>query len=317
MAATKRTGLRMRKGFPEGPEPCNRKAVPPVIRPVNWTAPDGSRLGGVRWEPVGETRARVIAIHGLSCRAEDFSPLALTLVDSGIRVEAWNLRGQGLDPDPRRRGTWLDVEGTLTDLEAFAGTDDLPLFLCGESMGAKLAICAAARAEWKARLAGLLLFVPVIGLARKTPSWIRHLLRGIAAVAPNVPLKPGWFISGKDAMPPLTRIRSRQQELMTAPHRLGPLGVRFLVQMGDLIERAAATAPEVETPVALFSAGHDAFLRTEQTEAFFQRIAAKDRTHFHYPESFHQLLYELNTAEVLRDALAWIEARIPTGQTSR
>lgn len=282
-----------------------------------WTAPDGSRLGRVRWEPSGPPRARVIALHGLSCRAEDFSPLGRAFADRGFRVEAWNLRGQGLDPELERRGTWLDVDGVLADLAAFAGTADAPLFLCGESMGAMLAIRAAARPEWKRRLAGLLLFVPVVGLAQRTPAWVRNLLRVTAAVAPRVRLKPGRFISGKDAMPPLTRIGYRQRELMTAPHRLGPLGVRFLVQMGGLIESSAAAAPALETPVALFSAGHDAFLRTEQTAEFFDRIAAADKTHFHYPESFHQLLYELNTAQVLRNALDWTEARLPTSGTSR
>lgn len=285
--------------------------MPVIPRHDTWTTSDGTRLGCVRWKPTEKPRARVIALHGLSCRAEDFASLGSALAIHGILVEAWNLRGQGLDPDRTRRGTWLDVEGMVADLAAFAGDDDTPLFLCGESMGALLAIRAAVRDEWKKRLAGLLLFVPVIGLARKTPPWIRALLRVAGAVLPTVRLKPSWFVSGRAAMPPLTRIARRQHELMTAPYRLGPLGIRFLVQMGNLIDSAAAAAPELRTPVALFSAGHDAFLRSEQTAEFFARIAAGDKTHFHYAENYHQLLYELNTAQVLRDTIDWIEARLP------
>ncbi len=277
-------------------------------QPDSWTAPDGTRLDVVRWVPAAGIRARVVALHGLSCRAEDFAPLGEALAARGVSVAAWNLRGQGMDPVRARRGAWLEVDGMLADLAAFAGEDDRPLFLCGESMGALLAIQAASRDPWRRRLAGVLLFVPVVGLAQKNPAWIKPLLRGLATIAPNLRVKPGWFVHGAASMPKLTRVAARQHELATAPHRLGPLGIGFLLRMGALIDGAATLAPRLEIPVALFSAGHDAFLETEQTDAFFAQIASADKIRFHYAESFHQLLFELNTAQVVADAGAWIEA---------
>jgi alpha-beta hydrolase superfamily lysophospholipase len=283
-----------------------------------WSAPDGTRFRRMRWRAESAPRARVIALHGLSCRSEDFSPLAERFGERGILVEAWDLRGQGLDPDPTRRGAWLEIDGMLADLAAFAGEPtELPLFLAGDSMGALLAIQAAARPEWRSRLAGLMLFVPVVALARENPRWVKPTLRFLSAILPGLRLKPSWFVQGSGEMPVLTRIPERQHELATAPHRLGPLTFSFLANMGDLIETAPPAASKIRTPTALFSAGHDVFITEAQQCAFFADIAAPDKMHFHYPEAFHQLLFDLDAEQVLADATAWIEARLPTTPSLR
>jgi alpha-beta hydrolase superfamily lysophospholipase len=282
-----------------------------------WTAPDGSRLGRLRWLPDGTRRARVVALHGLSCRVEDFAPLGEMLRGRGIALEAWNLRGQGLDPVSGRRGAWLDVDGMLADLAAFAGEpdSDIPLFLCGESMGALLALQAMTREPWRSRVAGLLLFVPVVALAQKNPKWTKSLLRHVSLLVPGLRLEPSWFVHGSASAPPLTRIPEYQAEFETAPHRLGAVTLGFLAQMGELIEAAMPAAPQIEVPVALFSAGHDAFIKTEQTGEFFDLLASRDKTHFHYPESYHHLLFDLDADQVLAAAASWIEARLSTPRT--
>ncbi|MDD5198319.1 MAG: alpha/beta fold hydrolase [Terrimicrobiaceae bacterium] len=283
-------------------------------RPEIWTAPDGSRLGCVRWCPQATPRAGIVALHGLGCRAEDFAPLGEALSARGIGLAAWNLRGQGLDPVVSRRGAWLDLEGMLADLEEFTAqsfNEGLPLFLCGDSMGSLLAIQAAARAEWRRRLAGLLLCVPVVGLAQKNPHWMKSLLRAVATVAPGLRIKSDWFVNGNTGPLQLTRIPERQHAVETAPHRLGPVTAKFLVCMGDLIEAALPAAAELDLPVAVFSAGHDGFVLAGQTREFFEKIHARDKTHFHYSEGYHQLLFDLDAAQVVADATAWIEARLP------
>jgi alpha-beta hydrolase superfamily lysophospholipase len=284
-----------------------------------WTAPDGSPLGRMRWLPkTVPPRARVVAMHGLNCRREDIAPVGECLSSRGIAVEAWNLRGQGLDPQLRRRGAWLEVEGMLADLEAFAGeATEVPLFLCGDSMGALLAIQAASRSPWRERLAGLLLFVPVVGLAQKNPAWVKSVLKALAGAFPKLRLDPSWFVQGSAATPQLTRIPERQLAVETAPYRLGPTTLGFLASMGDLIEAALPAAPQLQTPVALFTAGHDVFVTPEQQREFFERIGAEEKTHFHYPESYHQLLFDLDADAVLADAAGWIEARLATRTSPR
>lgn len=281
----------------------------------SWTAPDGSKLGYKIWPAAGVPRATVVALHGLGCREDDFAPLASAMGAKNIRLAAWNLRGQGLDPDFNRRGAWLDVDGTMADLDGFIGmlpVENEPIFLCGDSMGALLALQAAMREPWSDTIAGLLLFSPVVGLAQKNPPWLKSLLLAIARIAPGLRLKPSWFVHGKGAAPQLTRIPERQQAVITAPHRLGPTTIGFLASMGDLIDAATPAAECLNVPVAVFSAGHDAFVTPGQTRDFFASIRARDKAHFHYQESYHQLLFDLDAPQVVADALAWIEARLAT-----
>ncbi len=282
--------------------------------PSTWISPDGTRLGYRVWTPPARTRATVLALHGLGCREDDFAPLGDNLRRNEIQLIAWNLRGQGLDPVAARRGAWLDAGGVLADLESLqrqAASGPSPLFLCGESMGALLALQIATHAAWADRLSGVLLFSPVVALARENPPWMKSLLRAASKIVPDFRLRPGWFVHGSAAMPPLTRIPERQEYLATAPHRLGPLTLGFLASMADLIEAASPAAPSLELPVAVFSAGRDVFVTSAQTREFFDRIASADKTLFHYEESYHQLMFDLDAERVVADAAEWLRRRLP------
>ncbi len=289
-------------------------------RSDTWISPDGSRLGYKVWCPGEPPRATIVALHGLSCRESDFDPLGQAMSEKNIRVAACNLRGQGLDPVLKRHGAWLETEGMAADLEAFVEKivpDNEPLFLCGDSMGALLSLQAAIQKPWRNRIAGLLLFSPVVALAQKTPALLKSLLTAVSRIAPRWRLKPSWFVHGKGVAPQLTRIAERQHAILTAPHRLGPTTIGFLVKMGDLIAASTPAALRLTVPVAVFSAGHDAFVSAGQTQEFFALIRSPDKTHFHYAESYHQLLFDLDAPRVLADAVTWVETRLPTNTSTQ
>jgi alpha-beta hydrolase superfamily lysophospholipase len=115
-------------------------------RPFQWNGHDGAGFPGLVWEPLGEPKAQVLCIHGLSGAAADFGPLGRQLAAQGFTVWAINLRGQGNDPDHRRRGHFLDPHEWRADLAAFADAhlDGRPLHLVGESMGSLVSVDAVA-----------------------------------------------------------------------------------------------------------------------------------------------------------------------------
>lgn len=278
-----------------------------------WEASDGSQLAWKKWLPDGPPRAQVIASHGMSCWVDDFDPLGEVFAEHGIALAAWNLRGQGCDPNVSRRGAWLDVTGWLGDLSGFAkfvDAGDLPLFLCGESMGALLSLQAASRDPWKTRISGLLLFVPVAKLAQKNPPWMKSFLRWMSDTFPALRLNASWFVHGRPTTPQLTRIPERQHYVETSPHQLGPVTLGYLASMGELIEASIPAAEALELPVALFSAGHDAFITASQTREFFGRIHSADKTLFEYPDGYHQLMFDLDATKVVNDAARWIESQL-------
>lgn len=299
----------MSKGFSEGFDPCNRKAVTEVL----WTAPDGTQLGSRAWMPAGKPKAIVLAMHGLGCRAADFEPLGIELKKRGVAVCAWNHRGQGLDPDVKRRGAWFHLDQMLIDLKSYADTvttGDTPVFLCGESLGALIALQATTTEPWSGTIEGLLLFSPAVALSQKNPPWLKTTLRAVGRALPGLRLRPGWFVHGSGSMPRLTRVEERQKYLTTAPHRLGPLTLPFLASVGDLIEASLTTAARVDVPVAMFSGGNDVFTTPLQFEEFFAALRTADKTHFQYPEGCHQLLFDFDASKVVEEAAGWLLNRI-------
>lgn len=277
-----------------------------------WKASDGSMLQMKVWLPADGPKAWIVAMHGLNCCFDDWQPLAGAMLNSGVALAAWNLRGQGLDPNPSRRGAWLDVHGMIADLERFLDEikpESRSLFLTGDSMGALLALRAATDPGVRERISGLMLFVPVVALAQRNPPWIKGVLRLVSRLWPSLRLNPSWLVHGRAHTPQLTRIAARQVAFESAPHRIHRQTPGFLADMGDLIESAGPAAEALTVPVAVFSAGRDVFVRTSDTEAFFRRLAAKDKTHFHYPEGYHQLLHDLDAGKVVADAVRWVHQR--------
>jgi hypothetical protein len=53
-------------------------------RPFQWNGHDGAGFPGLVWEPLGEPKAQVLCIHGLSGAAADFGPLGRQLAAQGF-----------------------------------------------------------------------------------------------------------------------------------------------------------------------------------------------------------------------------------------
>lgn len=297
--------------LPRRPRTVQQKFMPVVE--TKWTASDGTMLCGKIWLPEDSPKGWVVAMHGLNCCVDDWIPLAEPLQHIGVALAAWNLRGQGRDPVIARRGAWLDVQGMIEDLSLFFDEIDpgeVPVFLAGDSMGALLALRASTAPAITRRIAGMLLFVPVVLLAQQNPPWIKGAMRFVSRIAPALRLNPSWFVHGRSQTPKLTRATERQAAFEAAPHRMHRQTLGFLADMGDLIESAFGSAGKVETPVVIFSAGHDAFVPVAAIEDFFRAIAAGDKVHYHYAESYHQLLHDLDSRRVSGDAVRWIEERL-------
>jgi acylglycerol lipase len=280
----------------------------------DWEAPDGVVFPCERWLPVGQARGTMICVHGLSGAATDFLTLGELLHKAGLACFALNLRGQGSDPHRRRRGATLDLGDISRDISSFADAMhsvkvERPLWLCGESMGALILAWMLAGKRFQRPIAGAIFSVPVVGLIKPTPWIVRQIVRTIARVVPGLRFFPSWFISGK--LEPLRVTRDEEFELRvrSAPHYLNAFTFRFLHQLGMLIESSAQVAAEMETPCLVLAAGQDVFLRPEQVRAWFERLAAADKTFRLYPEAYHLLWNDWDKELVLADILAWLNER--------
>ena len=166
---------------------------------IEWKTFDGEQRIAHAWKKKG-SKAAVACIHGMGGSGEEFHPLPHKIDDCSFY--ALELRGQGCDAVNSRRGVALDLESQINDIGAFLMAIRLehpeePLFLMGESMGALLSAAYMARgAQPGLRTVpdGLILSVPVVGLASPVPTILRGLLRLVGTVAPKVRFSPSYFV---------------------------------------------------------------------------------------------------------------------------
>ena len=84
---------------------------------------------------------------------------------------------------------------------------------------------------------------------------------------------------------------------------------RFLHQLGELIESSELIAAKMKTPCLVLAAGQDVFLHPQQVRAWFDRLAAADKTFRLYPEAYHLLWNDWDKDAVLADILGWLNER--------
>jgi alpha-beta hydrolase superfamily lysophospholipase len=271
-----------------------------------WRTEDGEERQAHAW-PAENSRGVVACVHGLSGSGEQFAPLPERLGE--FSFYALDLRGQGSDPLEVRRGLALDLEWQMRDVGAFlkavgAAHSGEPLYLMGESMGSLLSASYAARAG--GGIEGLILSVPVVGLAREVPAPVRWVLRVLGKTFPKWRLSPSRFVNGKSIAPPITRDRVYQDSLREKPHHISNFSLGFLAELGELIDGSHEVAGRLELPVLVLAAGQDCFVRVDQVEEWFQGVASRDKTLRVYPEAYHLLWHDWDREKVVADLGGWL-----------
>ena len=283
----------------------------------SWTAPDGSTFPYSHWPADGAApRAVLVAVHGLSGAALDYEPLGSRIAPLGFMTYAPELRGQGNDPLPARRGDLDRIETWFTDLRAFiararAQHPGLPFFLYGESMGAAILTRYLAQASAAEQPSGLILASPVVALKEHPPWWINLIFRALLLVAPRFRIDVRKFAKKDEAPKLVTRDEAHRDWFRTAPHKLEVFTVRFFKCLQGLIAGCDDAAVHLRMPVLIVYAQHDIFIPPTLIEQFFERLGSPDKERTLYPESYHLLLHDHDREQVLERVTTWLEKRIP------
>ena len=144
-------------------EPAGPSVMAPRLDGEGVVMPDGAELPLRSWLPEGNTRAVVIALHGMNDYSNAFEAAGKQLATAGIAVYAYDQRGFGQSPHV---GRWAGMETMANDLKtvrAVIGSrhPGLPMYLLGESMGGAVAIVARTDPEPVAA-DGLILVAPAV-----------------------------------------------------------------------------------------------------------------------------------------------------------
>lgn len=281
-----------------------------------WEAPDGTRLPVAEWIPSGRCRGVLLCVHGLGGAPGDFEPVGERMSAGGFPVVALTVRGQGLDPDPRRRGHQMEPSVIGRDLvglmeDGMARYSGLPVYFLGESLGALLVANALVRErKLRERVRGVIFSAPVVALARENPRLVKVLLRAIAGMAPRLRFRHSWFVTGKGRAPQVSRDPEWVERQKSGPQYIPAFTVNMLSRVGELIDSSERMAEAVTVPSLVLAAGRDVFVRVEQVEGWYRRLASPDKMLNVYPDAYHVLWNDWDRERVLADMEDWLCQRL-------
>ncbi|MCQ4159410.1 lysophospholipase [Roseomonas sp. GC11] len=296
-------------------EPAGPAIATPAWRPEqdSFLAADGARLRLHRRDPPPGVapRAVLLALHGFNDHAGNFLVDGFgDLAAAGVQVYAYDQRGFGASP---HRGVWAGAESMVADAaEALrllrTRHPDLPLFLMGESMGAAVAVLAAA--EQPLPVQGLILMAPAFWSREAVGPVAVGLFWLVAHSVPALAFPPGaGNISASDNIAALRRF-SRD-----------PLTIkdtRFDAAWGlfGLMDRATLALPGCcGLPTLVLQGAKDRVVPPDITRRALARMG-EDVALARYPEGWHLLLRDKVSATVIPDLLAWMAqpgAALPSG----
>lgn len=277
----------------------------PAFDDASFTMADGAVLPYRLWQPAGEIKAVILALHGFNDYSRAWEMPAETWAKAGIATYAYDQRGFGAAPQP---GIWAGEVALTNDLRAAvalvaAKHPGVPVFVAGESMGG--AVIMAAHAGGGLGVAkGAILSAPAVR-GRETLSWwsnawlwiLAHTIPGFAPTVEGTGIRPS------DNIPML-------RELGRDPLVIKRTRVDALYGLVGLMDAAYAAAPAFDAAALFLIGANDNLIPDAAMGAMLDRLpktgARKVKT---YTTGFHMLLRDLGRAKVQADVADWVLER--------
>lgn len=295
-------------------QPPGLDRVAPSLQSDRIVMSDGAALPLRQWQPVGQPRAVILALHGFNDYSKAFEEPARSWTQHGIATFAYDQRGFGETP---YRGLWPGETRLIEDLRAAAALvrahyPTTPLYLLGESMGGAV-IMAAATSTDPPSADGLILSSPAVW-SRQTQGPIQSGFLWLAAhTVPWMELTgEGLEIHPSDNIPML-------RELSLDPLVIKETRVDTIYGLVNLMDLAYEATPRLKGRSLMLYGSNEDIIPEDAVIATLRRLpvdsASRPRVAL-YPKGYHMLLRDLNAAAVCNDVAAWIDdpaAPLPSG----
>ncbi len=279
---------------------------------------DGLRLPVRSWPAQGRGEGRetaiIVAVHGFGDYSNNFALPGPWWAERGITTYAYDQRGFGATP---YFGIWPGTARLTADLRDFVGLvrrrhPGRPLYVVGVSMGAAVALAAAAGAGTEFA-DGVVLVAPaargratmnpvmrgMLWLAAHTMPWNNADGRGLGIRASdNIPVLKAM------SRDPLTYKRAR---------------IDVIYGLVNMMDAGFAAAPRQSVPILVLYGARDEVIPAGPVEMLVSRLSSSYRLVL-YPEGWHLLLRDLQAETVWRDIAAWVAnpaAPLPSGLERR
>jgi len=211
-----------------------------------------------------------LLIHGFTATTAEVRMLGEYLYERGYTVSAPLLPGHGTTPQDMNRQHWKDwvnaVERAYQELKTRGGC----VFICGESMGALLALYAASEHP---EVAGVVLYSPALRVAHHASTMLR--VRALYRVVPHVK-KPARQPSAADAR--------------WKGYAVNPL--RALVQLNELQRAVRHRLSRIRQPLLVIQGRLDQSIDLKSGEIILNAVSSTDKQFHWLDESTHCVLLD-------------------------
>jgi len=277
----------------------------PVLHETDAVMSDGYVLPLSVWRPDGETRAVVLALHGMNDYRHAFADVGVHLAAAGIVTYAYDQRGFG---ETQWRGVWAGTERLIRDMETMtalvhARYPDRPLYLLGESMGGAVLLASLHNDPELPNVSGMVLIAPAVWGRETMNPFQRALLWLGVHTMPSLELTgDGLDITPSDNVAMLRALGSD-------PLVIKKTRIDVLDGVVDLMDEALASAPSLRGPALVLYGAKDEIIPKRPACRMFavlpENATQRPRVVI-YPEGYHMLTRDLQGEVVLQDITAWI-----------
>ena len=285
--------------------------------PQTWQAFDGDNFAYTKWLPKdnADPKAVIIGVHGLSGAADDYRPMGQFMETKNKAVYSYELRGMGNDPVERRRGDIKSQQQWFDDLNTFIdfvrrNHPNKPLFLYGESLGSLIVMHSqlTLSPENKAAISGVILASPIVAFREPLPPIKDFVLHLLIKVFPWMRISVST-LAGEEVQ--VTSDTTHESQMAVTPHFVERFTFRILGKIEQMIHGCGDAASCIEKPLLILYPGKDYFTDAKDVESFFENLKQEDKTKHLYPESYHLLLHDKDSNEVLETLDKWLEEKAP------
>ncbi|MCY3915923.1 MAG: lysophospholipase [Chloroflexi bacterium] len=268
---------------------------------------DGMSLFYREWLPEAErTRGVVFILHGINEHSGRYCHVAEALTGAGLACYAIDHRGHGLSGG--RRGHIPDLQLAVADVEQLyrrvrAEHPKQPLMIFAHSMGSLIGLAFALRQPEDLR--GIALSGTAIHGERLAPPPLVSLLQLAARIIPRIRLSP------RRPADVLTRDQGKLREWgedALVEKRMWRIGTS--AAMLRMARHICASVEAIQTPLLALHGGADRLTPASGARFLVEHAASADATLKIYPELRHELVNEIERAEVISDLRDWLLERV-------
>lgn len=259
---------------------------------------DGTPIPVRSWGTAQDCKAVALLVHGLGAHSGWFEAFARQLKVRRIYAVSYDQAGFG-----KRSGETIDSYSTWIDdlVCVFDRVQSMmpgkPIYLVGNSMGALVSLCALPHIK----PSGLVLLSPGFDGHPKTFTLAYRLF----AVAKAL-INPQQEIALPYDASMITRDEATRNWINRDPEGRFQVPGKFAVELLKLSNSVKNATHSVSVPVLMMTSGCDRIVNNGINSAFFNRLEAPAKKHKHFPEAWHDLMFDPVLDEVADELTAWL-----------